>query len=153
MSKKWNLTCHSIYIGGHTIGTVACQFIRYRLYNFTSNGGADPTIDPTFLPTLQSLCPANGDGNKRIPLDNGSVNKFDHSFFKNLRNSRGVLESDQRLWADASTRNFVQRFIGIRGLGGLTLNVEFGKAMIKMSNIGVKTIFQAEMCGVYSAIN
>ena len=140
-------------IGGHTIGTVACQFISYRLYNFTTSGGADPTIDPTFLPTLQSLCPQNGDGNKRIALDYGSGDKFDHSFFKNVQNNRGILESDQSLWQDSTTKNFVRRFIGIRGLAGLTLNVEFGRAMIRMTNIGVKTGTDGEIRKVCSAIN
>ncbi|XP_074329820.1 cationic peroxidase 2-like [Apium graveolens] len=140
-------------VGGHTIGTVACQFVSYRLYNFTNSGGADPTIDPAFLPTLQSLCPQNGDGNKRIALDYGSGDKFDHSFFKNVQNNRGILESDQSLWQDSTTKNFVQRFIGIRGLAGLTLNVEFGKAMIRMTNVGVKTGTDGEIRKVCSAVN
>lgn len=140
-------------IGGHTIGTVACQFMRYRLYNFTATGGADPSIDPTFLPTLQSLCPVDGDGSKRIGLDYGSSDKFDHSFFKNVQSSRGILESDQRLWADASTKNVVQRYIGIRGLAGLTLNFQFGRSMIKMSGIEVKTGTAGEIRKVCSAIN
>ncbi|KAJ1434943.1 Secretory peroxidase [Sesbania bispinosa] len=45
-------------VGGHSIGTTACQFLRNRLYNFTANG-ADPSIDASFLPQLQSLCPQN----------------------------------------------------------------------------------------------
>ncbi|KAK1359271.1 Peroxidase [Heracleum sosnowskyi] len=140
-------------VGGHTIGTVACQFIRYRLYNYTTSGGADPSIDPTFLPTLQALCPVNGDGSKRIGLDYGSSDRFDHSFFKNVRSSRGILESDQRLWADASTNNIVQRYTGIRGLAGLTLNFQFGRSMIKMSGIEVKTGTAGEIRKVCSAIN
>ncbi|KAL1812153.1 hypothetical protein ACET3Z_022218 [Daucus carota] len=140
-------------VGGHTIGTVACQFMRYRLYNFTATGGADPSIDPTFLPTLQSLCPVDGDGSKRIGLDYGSSDKFDHSFFKNVQSSRGILESYQRLWADASTKNVVQRYIGIRGLAGLTLNFQFGRSMIKMSGIEVKTGTAGEIRKVCSAIN
>ncbi|KAL1831777.1 hypothetical protein ACET3Z_001428 [Daucus carota] len=140
-------------VGGHTIGTVACQFVSYRLYNFTNSGGADPTIDPSFLPTLQSLCPKNGDGNKRIALDYGSGNNFDRSFFKNVRDGRGILESDQSLWQDSTTRNFAQRFMGIRGLAGLTLNVEFGKSMIKMTNIGVNTGTAGEIRKVCSRVN
>ncbi|KAI4296340.1 hypothetical protein L6164_036306 [Bauhinia variegata] len=45
-------------------------------------------------------------------LDNGSQNKFDASFFANLRSERGVLQSDQVLWNDASTKTIVQRFLG-----------------------------------------
>ncbi|XP_074330346.1 cationic peroxidase 2-like [Apium graveolens] len=140
-------------VGGHTIGTVACQFVSYRLYNFKNTSGADPTINPKFLPTLQSLCPQNGDGNKRIPLDYGSGDNFDRSFFKNVQNNRGILESDQSLWQDSTTKNYAQRFIGIRGLAGLTLNVEFGKAMIKMTNVGVKTGTTGEIRKICSKIN
>ncbi|KAF6154075.1 hypothetical protein GIB67_031336 [Kingdonia uniflora] len=141
-------------VGGHTIGTSACQFFRYRLYNFTTTGGADPSIDPSFLPQLQTLCPDNGDGTRRVGLDTGSQNKFDVNFFTNLRNGRGVLESDQKLWNDASTSVHVQRLSGpIRGLLGLRFDVEFGRSMVKMSNVGVKIGAQGEIRKVCSAIN
>ncbi|KAL4281958.1 hypothetical protein GQ457_03G004670 [Hibiscus cannabinus] len=141
-------------VGGHTIGTSACQFFRYRLYNFTTTGnGADPSIAAAFVPQLQALCPQNGDGTRRIGLDTGSVNRFDNSFFANLRDGRGILESDQMLWNDASTKNVVQRFLGIRGLLGLTFNVEFGRSMVKMSNIEVKTGTAGEIRKVCSKIN
>ncbi|PIN07044.1 Peroxidase [Handroanthus impetiginosus] len=140
-------------VGGHTIGTTACQFFRYRLYNFTSSGGADPSISAAFLPTLQSLCPADGDSSRRVGLDNGSENRFDNSFFANLRDGRGILESDQKLWTDESTRTFVQRYLGVRGLLGLTFSVEFGRSMVKMSNIEVKTGGDGEIRRVCSAVN
>ncbi|GFP98687.1 peroxidase n1 [Phtheirospermum japonicum] len=141
-------------VGGHTIGTSACQFFRYRLYNFNSSGGADATIDPSFLPTLRSLCPDGGNGSVRVGLDNGSENRFDNSYFTNLRAGRGVLESDQRLWVDNnSTRNVVQRFLGIRGLAGLTFGVEFGRSMVKMSNVEVKTGTNGEIRRLCSAVN
>lgn len=139
-------------VGGHTIGATACQFFRYRLYNFSGNG-ADPSIDPAFVPQLQALCPQNGDASKRIALDTGSSNTFDTTFFSNLRNGRGILESDQKLWTDATTRTFVQRFLGIRGLLGLTFNVEFARSMVKMSNIGVKTGSNGEIRKICTAIN
>ncbi|KAK8529745.1 hypothetical protein V6N13_102648 [Hibiscus sabdariffa] len=141
-------------VGGHTIGTSACQFFSYRLYNFT-NGGPDPTINPAFFPQLQALCPQNGDGSRRIDLDTGSGNRFDVSFFANLRNGGGILESDQKLWTDASTRGFVQRFLGerLRGMRPLNFNVEFARSMVKMSNIGVKTDTNGEIRRICSAIN
>ncbi|RWR89902.1 peroxidase N1-like protein [Cinnamomum micranthum f. kanehirae] len=142
-------------VGGHTIGTTACQFFRYRLYNFTTTGnGADPSINPAFLTQLQALCPANGDGSRRVALDTGSVGSFDVSFFTNLGNGRGVLESDQKLWTDASTKTYVQRYSGvIGGLLGLKFNVEFGRAMVKMGNIGVKTGTDGEIRKRCSAFN
>lgn len=139
------------YVGAHTIGTTACGTFTYRLNNFV-NGSADPTINPTFLPQLRSQCPAGGDAN-RVPLDTGSENRFDTSFFSNLQNGRGVLESDQRLWNDISTRTVVQRFLGIRGLLGLTFSIEFTRSMVKMSNIEVKTGAVGEIRRVCSAVN
>ncbi|KAL8536148.1 hypothetical protein ACS0TY_011691 [Phlomoides rotata] len=153
LDKNLNTQDLVTLVGGHTIGTSACQFFRYRLYNFTSTGGADPTINPAFLPTLQGLCPANGDASQRVGLDNGSENQFDNTFFRNLRDGRGVIESDQRLFGDTSTRNVVQRYLGIRGLLGLTFSVEFGRSMVKMSNVEVKTGTNGEIRRVCSAIN
>ncbi|KAL6181097.1 hypothetical protein ACLB2K_047753 [Fragaria x ananassa] len=141
-------------VGGHTIGTSACQFFRYRLYNFTTTGnGADPTIDASFLPQLRALCPQGGDATKRVDLDTGSGTQFDAAFFKNLQNGRGVLESDQKLWTDASTKSFVQRYSGVRGFQALNFNVEFGRSMVKMSNIGVKSARNGEIRRICSAIN
>ncbi|KAK6241394.1 hypothetical protein SCA6_006783 [Theobroma cacao] len=139
-------------VGGHTIGTSACQFFSYRLYNFTANG-PDPSINPSFVSQLQSLCPQNGDGSRRVDLDTGSGGRFDTSFFTNLRNGRGILESDQKLWTDPSTRTIVQRFLGVAGVQPLSFNVEFGRSMVKMSNIGVKTGTNGEIRRVCSAVN
>ncbi|XP_062029925.1 peroxidase N1-like [Rosa rugosa] len=141
-------------VGGHTIGTSACQFFRYRLFNFTTTGnGADPTINPSFVPQLRALCPQDGDAAKRVDLDTGSAAQFDATFFTNLRNGRGILESDQKLWTDASTKSFVQRFLGVRGLQALNFNVEFGRSMVKMSTIGLKSADKGEIRRICSAIN
>ncbi|KAI3770590.1 hypothetical protein L6452_01729 [Arctium lappa] len=113
--------------GAHTIGTAACVLFRYRLYNFNNTNGPDPTIDQAFLPQLRTLCPDGGDATRRVGLDTGSVNNFDNSYFANLRSGRGVLESDAALWSNPTTQRLVQRFLGLRGLLGLTFNVEFGR--------------------------
>ncbi|KAK1301692.1 Peroxidase N1 [Acorus calamus] len=135
----------SIITGAHTIGTAACQFFRYRLYNFTSSG-PDSTIDPNFLSQLQALCHSNGDGTN-------DVGRFDLSFFNNLENDKGVLESDQKLTSDASTKTYVDQYTGL--IGGLlsAFRVEFARSMVKMSNIGVLTGTQGEIRKVCSAFN
>ncbi|KAJ4752327.1 Peroxidase [Rhynchospora pubera] len=103
---------------------------------------------------MQSLCPQNGDSSKRIPLDKGSENKFDVSYFKNLRDGNGVLESDQRLWSDSNTKSIVQNYAGtIRGLLGLRFDYEFPKSMVKMGEIGVKTGSQGEIRKICSQFN
>lgn len=140
--------------GAHTIGQTDCLFFRYRLYNFTTTGTADPTINQSFLAQLQALCPKNGDGSKRVALDIDSQTKFDVSYFKNLRDGKGVLESDQRLMGDATTSGVVEKYGGnIRGLLGLRFNFEFPKAMIKMSSIEVKTGSEGEIRKICSKIN
>lgn len=141
-------------VGAHTIGQTDCIFFRYRLYNFTTTGNADPSINQAFLAQLQAICPKDGDGSKRVALDTDSEFSFDVSFFKNVRDGKGVLESDQRLWGDASTRRIVENYAGnIRGLLGFRFDFEFPKAMIKMSSIEVKVGTQGEIRKVCSKVN
>ncbi|KAK9989127.1 hypothetical protein SO802_029366 [Lithocarpus litseifolius] len=146
------LNTHDLVVlaGGHTIGTSACQSFQYRMYNFTKvrNGVVDPSISPAFLPQLRALCPQYGDGSKRVALDTHSPNRFDTSYFRNMRIGQGILESDQMLWNDASTKAIVQHL-----LLGLNFKEEFGNSMIKMSNIGVKTGNAGEIRQVCSKIN
>ena len=138
----------TIYVcaGAHTIGQTNCSVFQYRLYNFTTRGNADPTINPAFLAQLQALCPEGGNGSTRVALDTNSQTKFDVNFFKNVRDGNGVLESDQRLFGDSETRKIVRNYAGNgRGILGLRFYIEFPKAMIKMSSIGVKTGTQGEI--------
>ncbi|RRT33561.1 hypothetical protein B296_00035665 [Ensete ventricosum] len=139
----------------HTIGQTACVFVRYRLYNFTATGNADPTINEALLGQLQAICPNDdGDFSTRVALDKGSMTKFDASFFKNLRDGNGVLESDQRLWEDDATQVIVGNYAGnIRGLLGLRFAYEFSKAMIKLSSVGVKTGTQGQIRTTCSKFN
>ncbi|XVE49576.1 hypothetical protein DITRI_Ditri01bG0092800 [Diplodiscus trichospermus] len=141
-------------VGAHTIGTTSCQFFSYRLFNFTAIGnGADPSINPAFVSQLRTLCPPTSDDTGRVALDTDSVDSFDASFFENLRKGRGILESDQMLWTDASTRAIVQSYLGVGGLQSLKFNTEFGRSMVKMSNIQVKTGTNGEIRKICSAIN
>ncbi|EPS71397.1 hypothetical protein M569_03364, partial [Genlisea aurea] len=141
-------------VGSHTIGITVCNSFRYRLYNFSGTGAADPTINPAFLPTLRSICPENGNGSRRVYLDQGSGSRFDLSFFRNVKEGKAVLESDQRLWGDASTRTLVERYLGMRGAAGLRLfDAEFARAMVKMGNIQLKTGAEGEIRRVCSSPN
>lgn len=140
--------------GAHTIGQTDCAFVRYRLYNFTATGNADPTISQSYLPQLRGLCPSDGSTSSRVPLDKGSANKFDASFFKNVRDGNGVLESDQRLWDDDVTQDIVRKFAGtFRGLLGFRFDYDFSKAMIKLSSLDIKTGAQGEIRKICSEFN
>lgn len=89
-----------------------------------------------------------------MALDKDSQFKFDASFFKNVRDGNGILESDQRLLGEAATGRIVQNYAGsIRGLLGLRFDLEFPKAMIKMSGIEVKIGAQGEIRKMCSKFN
>ncbi|KAI7747196.1 hypothetical protein M8C21_029557 [Ambrosia artemisiifolia] len=51
------------------------------------------------------------------------------------------------------TRRFVQRFLGGRGQTESRFNAEFGRAMVKMGNIDVKTGRQGEIRRLCTATN
>ncbi|KAL0844729.1 hypothetical protein Bca101_017975 [Brassica carinata] len=137
-------------LGAHTIGQTDCLLFRYRLYNYTVPGNSDPTISPSFLTQLKTLCPPSGDGSERVALDIESPSKFDVSFFKKLRDGNGILESDQRLWSsDYETSDVVNKYAStIRGLLGISFDKEFAKAMVKMGSIEVKIGVDGELAGL-----
>ncbi|CAL1385512.1 unnamed protein product [Linum trigynum] len=139
--------------GGHTLGTASCATFNDRLFNYQGTGGPDPSIAADFLPTLRSACPQNNNGAARVAMDTGSQNEFDTSYYTNIRNGRGVLESDQRLWTDNRTGPFVGRFLGLGGGPNLNFNTEFGQAMVRMGNVGVRTGTDGEIRRVCSAVN
>ncbi|PWA82975.1 heme peroxidase [Artemisia annua] len=149
--KGLNIQDLVILVGGHTIGTAACALFSYRLYNFNNTNAPDPDINQAFLPQLRALCPNGGNALTRVALDTGSVNSFGNSFYDNLRIGRGVIESDAKLWSDKRTQRFVQGFTG--GRSGFRFNAEFGRAMVKMGNIEVKTGRQGQIRRVCTATN
>ncbi|XP_057977597.1 cationic peroxidase 2-like [Malania oleifera] len=152
--KGLNLQDMVTLVGGHTIGTTACQFLSHRLYNFNKTSKADPSINPSFLPRLKALCPPNGDAVRRVELDTDSSAVFDTSYFSNLKNSRGVLASDQLLWNDNSTKPIVRQLLGVGGPSpAINFNMEFGNAMVKMGAIQVKTGAGGEIRKICSAPN
>ncbi|CAN0838659.1 Peroxidase 25 [Linum grandiflorum] len=151
-----NLDDHDLVtlVGAHTIGQTHCKLLSYRLYNFTSTGNADPTINQSFLTQLRTLCPKGGDELKQVGLDKDTPTKFDTAFFKNVKGGNGVLESDQRLMDDENTRRIVGNYAGtIRGLLGFRFDYEFTKAMIKMGSTEVKTGSVGEIRKVCSKFN
>lgn len=149
---SFNFPMH-LLLGGHTIGSAACHTFSFRFHNFNRTSPVNPSIDPAYVPQLQAECSSNGGERNRVGLDTGRTGRFETSFFNNLRIGREVLLSDQLLWEDASTRHFVRRLLGARGSPPLNFHVEFGRSMVKTSNIGVKTGFAGEIRRVCSSVN
>ncbi|KAL5707837.1 peroxidase [Ranunculus cassubicifolius] len=128
--------------GGHTIGLVKCSTFSHRLFNFSGTGAPDTTLETTTLTDLQAVCPQNGDGEKRTVLDRNSVDLFDNNYFKNLMNQKGVLQSDQELFSNATiTKSIVKSYADDKSL----FFNDFRNSMIKMGNISPLTGVQGEI--------
>ncbi|XP_073119882.1 peroxidase 10-like [Henckelia pumila] len=122
--------------GGHTIGFAQCFTFKSRLFNFDGAGNPDPILDESLLTILRGVCPNQDDSNTNlVPLDSATSSKFDNSYFKNLANSSGVLQSDQVLMSDNKTVALVLNYSKYP----FVFFKDFGVSMIKMGNIGVLT--------------
>ncbi|OAY81770.1 Peroxidase 43 [Ananas comosus] len=138
----------------HTIGTTACFFLESRLYNFGGRGGSDPSINPSFLPELESQCPQGGDVNVRLPLDRGSETVFDAQILRNIRSGFAAIESDAQLYADPSTRAIVDSYLDpLSPLFGPFFRSDFADSMVRMGRIGVRTGVDGEVRRNCSAFN
>ncbi|CAM0947476.1 unnamed protein product [Alopecurus aequalis] len=87
--------------GAHTIGLSRCTSFRQRLYNQSSNGLADITLDVSYAAQLRQGCPRSGADNNLFPLDVVTSTKFDNFYFKNILAGRGLLSSDQILLTES----------------------------------------------------
>ncbi|CAH2058826.1 unnamed protein product [Thlaspi arvense] len=129
--------------GGHTFGRAQCQFVTPRLYNFNGTNRPDPSLNPTYLAQLRGLCPQNGNGTVLVNFDVVTPDTFDSQYYTNLRNGRGLIQSDQELFStpQADTIPLVEQYSG-------NTNVffrAFVEAMIRMGNLKPLTGTQGEI--------
>ncbi|KAL2622237.1 hypothetical protein R1flu_002442 [Riccia fluitans] len=124
--------------GAHTFGKAQCGAFVGRLYDFQGTGSPDPTIDPTYLQTLQANCPDGGDGSVLNNLDQGTPTAFDNSYYNNLLVNKGLLNSDQVLESTSgstTTQNLVTSFGGDQS----SFFSQFSASMLKMGRISPKS--------------
>ncbi|GLJ14596.1 hypothetical protein SUGI_1445950 [Cryptomeria japonica] len=114
--------------GGHTIGQARCTNFRARIYNETN-------IESTFATSLKSNCPSSSGDNNRSPLDLQTPTTFDNNYYKNLRNQKGLLHSDQQLFNGGSADSQVTTYSTNQN----TFFTDFAAAMVKMGNISPLT--------------
>ncbi|KAJ9709616.1 hypothetical protein PVL29_001213 [Vitis rotundifolia] len=112
--------------GSHTIGQARCVTFRDRIYNGTD-------IDAGFASTRRRRCPPhNGNGDANLaPLELVTPNSFDNNYFKNLIQSKGLLQSDQVLFSGGSTDTIVNEY----SKSPKTFRSDFASAMVKMGDI------------------
>ncbi|XP_021829256.1 peroxidase A2-like [Prunus avium] len=119
--------------GAHTFGRAQCRTFSNRLYNFNGTGNPDPTLNSSYLTTLQQTCPQNGTTTALTNLDPTTPDSFDNSYFSNLQNNQGLLQSDQELFSTtgAATVSIVNSFSSNQS----AFFQSFAQSMINMGNI------------------
>ncbi|MCD9645017.1 hypothetical protein HAX54_033659 [Datura stramonium] len=137
-----NITDLVALSGAHTFGRAQCRVFSGRLYNFNGTGNPDPTLNITYLAKLLQICPQNGSGNALANLDITTPNKFDNNYFANLRNKKGLLQSDQELFsASTVTKSVVNKFSRDQS----AFFQSFVESMINMGNISPLTGTKGEI--------
>ncbi|XP_044483870.1 lignin-forming anionic peroxidase-like [Mangifera indica] len=117
--------------GAHTIGRARCVSFNQRI----NASNPDPTLDPTYLQTLQENCQSSDQNLNN--LDVTTPDAFDNNYFVNLQNNRGLLQTDQELFSTsgADTVAIVNQFATSQS----AFFDAFGASMIKMGNISPLT--------------
>ncbi|KAJ4978475.1 hypothetical protein NE237_009255 [Protea cynaroides] len=129
--------------GAHTFGRARCVSFIDRLYNFSGTGSPDPTLNSTYLATLQQLCPQGGNGSVLADLDPTTPDEFDNNYYSNLESNEGLLQSDQELYSTsgADTISIVSNFSSNQSAFFET----FAQSMINMGNISPLTGSEGEI--------
>ncbi|KAL5832228.1 hypothetical protein ACOSQ4_017582 [Xanthoceras sorbifolium] len=127
----------------HTFGRAQCRTFSSRLFNFNSTNNSDPTLNTTYLATLQQLCPQGRNTSILANLDLATLDIFDNNYFSNLLSNNGLLQSDQELFSTlgADTIELVNNFSS-----NLTAFFErFVASMIRMENLSPLTRSDGEI--------
>jgi len=136
--KGFTLTDIVALSGAHTIGQAQCQNFRERIYNETN-------INSGFATALKANCPrpaGSGDGNL-APLDTATPSSFDNKYYTDLKSQKGLLHSDQVLYAggSGSADNIVSNFAS----NPAAFSSAFASAMVKMANLSPLTGSQGQV--------
>ncbi|XP_057806884.1 peroxidase 49-like [Salvia miltiorrhiza] len=136
--------------GSHTIGFARCTSFKQRLYNQSGNGQPDFSLDQSYAARLRTGCPRSGGDQNLFAMDFISPAKFDNSYFKNILNSKAMLNSDQVLATrNRMTLGLVQKYAANNQL----FFQQFAKSMVKMGNISPLTGSRGEIRKNCRAIN
>jgi len=137
--------------GGHTIGVTHCDKFVRRLYPFKGGAGAGggPPMNLYFLRQMRQTCPLNYSPSAFAMLDAVSPRKFDNGYYQTLQQMKGLLASDQVLFADRRSRATVNYFAANQ----TAFFDAFAAAMAKLGRVGVKTGADGEIRRVCTKVN
>ncbi|OEL16077.1 Peroxidase 52 [Dichanthelium oligosanthes] len=119
--------------GGHTLGFSRCTNFRDRLYNETA------TLDGSLAASLRAVCPrATGSGDDDLaPLDPTPA-RFDGAYYASLLRGRGVLHSDQQLFAGGGL-GVTDALVRFYAANDDAFRRDFAEAMVRMASLGPLT--------------
>ncbi|KAM5564188.1 peroxidase 27 [Rosa sericea] len=135
--------------GAHSIGVGHCNLFSNRLYNFTGKGDQDPSLDSTYAALLKTQCQGPRDTTTAVEIDPGSFQKFDNHYYTNLKQNKGLFQSDAALLTNKVSSNAVQKLLKANDFF-----TEFGQSMKRMGAIGVLTGTSGQIrkqCGVVNS--
>ncbi|MBA0833900.1 hypothetical protein Goarm_006311 [Gossypium armourianum] len=119
-----------------SFNAIIIDLLIILLFNFGGSRKPDPDLEASLLKGLQTVCPDQVDSDTTlVPLDSVTTNRFDNSYYRNLVNSSGLLQSDHVLSTDNRTASMVLSYSRYPYL----FLKDFGASMVKMANIGVLT--------------
>ncbi|KAI4969442.1 hypothetical protein ZWY2020_000356 [Hordeum vulgare] len=115
--------------GGHTLGFSRCTNFRGRLYNETA------TLDASLAAQLRGPCPplAAGDDNL-APLDPTPA-RFDGGYYGSLLRRRGLLHSDQQLFAGGPSPSPTDALVRFYAANPEAFRRDFADAMVRMGGL------------------
>ncbi|XVF66307.1 hypothetical protein PTKIN_Ptkin10aG0024700 [Pterospermum kingtungense] len=134
--------------GGHTIGVGHCNFFSNRLYNFTGKGDADPSLNSAYAAFLKTKCQSLSDNTTIVEMDPGSSLSFDNNYFSNLKQNKGLFQSDAALLTDQGSSNIVDELLNSKNFFS-----EFKQSVEKMGTIEVLTGSSGEIRKRCNVIN
>jgi peroxidase len=137
--------------GGHTIGVTHCDKFVRRLYTFKGSSAASrgPPMNLFFLRQMRQTCPLNYAPSAFAMLDAVTPRKFDNGYYQTLQQMKGLLASDQVLFADRRSRATVNYFAANQ----TAFFDAFVAAMAKLGRVGIKTAADGEIRRVCSKAN
>lgn len=123
--------------GAHSIGRVRCQLVNFFLNDTDSNAA--------FKDGLRRSCPQNNLTEELKVLKNldaTTPDEFDNKYYRNLRNGKGIIRSDQTLW---STPGLNTKIVDAFASSQELFFRQFAMSTIKMGNIRPLTGDQGEI--------
>lgn len=138
------------------MGIGHCVLFSDRLWNFLGTGKPDPSMDLKLVVKLRKICP-RGENPSRFGnttgLDQGTIAKFDNSYYKQLLLHHGIFRIDQNMADDNLTSSLVRSYALAPGSPPKNFTTAFGPAIVKMGTLSVLTGQQGEIRKVCSRIN